>query len=37
MVYKGLNDLSPEYITDLFVKTSEVHSIEICDQMTMEN
>ena len=26
MVYKGLNDLSPEYITDLFVKTSEVHS-----------
>ena len=26
MVYKGLNDLAPEYITDLFIKTSEVHT-----------
>ena len=26
MVYKGLNDLAPDYINDLFIKTSEVHT-----------
>ena len=26
MVYKGLNDLASEYITDLFVNTSELHT-----------
>lgn len=26
MVYKGLNDLAPDYINDLFIKTSEVHN-----------
>ena len=26
MVYKGLNDLAPDYINDLFIETSEVHT-----------